>query len=188
MQSHLKWPVVEVTETLHMKCVSPLPWLRWCGGKESDGSQDCKTKLDFSFHRASPLISMGEASLWEHNGQTQRESVSQWTMSLAAQSIFKLHEKFMSFMEVTSTHYHHILPCLGNRSLLGTGEDGRREVSVKKNHQHTARPSSVITTSRLTYFTNWDFYWHLGEGEATQKSPEPIACSLHLPAGFSIIF
>lgn len=55
---------------------------------------------------------------------------------LVTQSVFKLHEKFMSFIEVTSTNYHHTLPCLRNGSLLGIGEDGREEASIRKNSQH----------------------------------------------------
>ena len=45
----------------------------------------------------------------------------------------------MSLIKVTSTYYHHIFPCLGNRFFLGIGEDGKGETRVKKS-QHVGSP------------------------------------------------
>lgn len=176
---HLKWSAAQETESLSVKGLSPLPWLQSC-----EGSQDSRTKLDFSFHIFLPQISMGEASLCGHNAQIQHESAPWWTMSLAAWSVFKLHEKFMSLLGVTSAYYHHILSCLGNRFLLGTRADSRGEASVRKNSQHPAGPS-VTTTSGWTSFTSGTYadIWRRGDG-----TKEPTAHSLHLPTNLSVIF
>lgn len=104
-------------------------------------------------------------------------------MSLAAQSVFKLHEKFMSFVETTSTHYHHILLCLGNRSLLGAGEDGREEASVRKNSQHMARPS--VTTTYGPPSSQMGFL--VTSGGDRKNTEEPTASSMHLQVSPSFL-
>lgn len=107
-------------------------------------------------------------------------------MSLAAQSVFKLHEKFMSFIEATSTHYHHILSCLGNRFLLGAGEDGRGEVGVRKNSStqlaHQSSPPSL--TNGPTSFTNGTSADIWGRGRQHQRTQSTLIASSCQPLNF----
>lgn len=88
----------------------------------------------------------------------------------------------MSFVETTSTHYHHILLCLGKRFLLGTEEDGREEASVKKNSQHMARPS-VSTTYGLPPSQTGLLVMSGGGGE----KPHKRANSMHLQVSPSFL-
>lgn len=94
-------------------------------------------------------------------------------MSLIAQTVFKLHEKFMSFIKATSTYYHHILPRLGNRSLLKIGKDGKGETSVKKKIQHMASPYHFW----VHLLHKWQFFQHLAEGEQHKKAQSMLTAS-----------
>lgn len=105
-------------------------------------------------------------------------------MSLAAQSVFKLHEKFMSLIEATSAHYHHILSCLEKRFLLlGAGKMAEerpvlgRTASTQQSHQ-SPPPLDAPHSQVGLLLTS-------GEGETAQKNHNTL---IYLPTKLSIIF